>query len=85
MAHEQPDFQPGQILTVEKLEPPGYLVVTTASGGRYRAQWLLHMKTRRWQPRCGREILSSLTRCGCLTTTPWSHVGEGCGTNAAMT
>jgi hypothetical protein len=41
MEHDQPDFQPGQILTVERLEPPEHLVVTTAGGRRYRAQYLV--------------------------------------------
>jgi hypothetical protein len=41
MELDQPDFQPGHILTVERLEPPEHLVVTTAGGGRYRAQYLV--------------------------------------------
>jgi hypothetical protein len=40
MEHDQPDFQPGQLLKVESVEPPEHLTVSTSSGVRYRAQWL---------------------------------------------
>jgi hypothetical protein len=40
MATDPPDFQPGQRLTVERVELPDHLVVTTADGERYRAHYL---------------------------------------------
>jgi hypothetical protein len=32
MEHDQPDFQPGQLLKVGSVEPPEHLTMSTASG-----------------------------------------------------